>query len=107
MILPKPAKALPEFHRVLVPGEAAMFTTWASQELNPLVIVAVCKSKDTEKKDIPWAKGCGDLEFCKEQLQSAGFRERRAVPANAVFRFGDIDGFVGSIARNHAGARKK
>ncbi|GAB5590709.1 hypothetical protein Unana1_05609 [Umbelopsis nana] len=100
MYFPTPAKALSEFHRVLTPGGVTVFTTWATQEINPLIITAVSRAKGTEGMEIPFLRGWGDLEFCKEQLEAAGFREIKAIQHFDKFAPSNLDGFIGSIARN-------
>jgi ubiquinone/menaquinone biosynthesis C-methylase UbiE len=102
MLMPDGAKALSEFHRVLVPGGKAVYTTWASQELQPLVATAAAKTKNEEPKALPWVRSWADLEYCKEQLSAAGFKEVRGVVCSGdmITKADKLDEFIGTIARN-------
>ncbi|CAO3693327.1 unnamed protein product [Umbelopsis ramanniana] len=102
MLMPDGAKALSEFHRVLVPGGKAVFTTWASQELQPLVAIAVSRTKNEEPKQLPWVRSWADLGYCQEQLQAAGFKEVSGVVSSGdmIAEADQLDDFIGAMARN-------
>lgn len=78
MYFPTPAKALSEFHRVLTPGESRYSPLGLRKRSIPHYD-AVSRAKGTEPMEIPFLRGWGDLEFCKEQLEAAGFREIKAI----------------------------
>ncbi|KAG2177437.1 hypothetical protein INT44_007948 [Umbelopsis vinacea] len=102
MLMPDGAKALSEFHRILVPGGKAVYTTWASQELQHLLLNAMAKTKGEEPQGRPWVRSWADLEFCKEQLVAAGFENVSGVlcsgdmPTDAE----NLDEFIASMTRN-------
>ncbi|KAH8549662.1 S-adenosyl-L-methionine-dependent methyltransferase [Umbelopsis sp. PMI_123] len=104
MLMPDGGKALSEFYRVLVPGGKAVFATWASQDMQPLMWTALAKAKGQEPAELPWIRGWGDLEFCQEQLKAAGFQETSGEHISGEMEAGEeeLDGFIGSIVRNPA-----
>ncbi|CAO3673586.1 unnamed protein product [Umbelopsis ramanniana] len=102
MFMPDGAKAISEFHRVLVPGGKAVFTTWASQELQPLISIAASRTRKEEPKQHPWVRSWADLEFCQEQLQAVGFKEVSGVvcSGNMSAKADKLDDFIRAMARN-------
>ena len=102
MLMPDGAMALSEFHRVLVPGGKAVFTTWASQELQPLVATAASRTKNEEPRELPWVRSWADLDYCQEQLREVGFKEVSGVVSSGdmIAEADKLDDFIGTIARN-------
>lgn len=102
MLMPDGTKALSEFYRVLVSGGKAVFTTWASQELQPLVATAASRTKNEEPKELPWIRSWADLEYCQEQLYAAGFKEVSGVvrSGDMIVKADELDDFIAAISRN-------
>ncbi|KAI8577904.1 hypothetical protein K450DRAFT_249834 [Umbelopsis ramanniana AG] len=102
MLMPDGAKALSQFHRVLVPGRKAVYTTWGSQELLRSLWIAKAKTQGEEPKEIPWVRSWADLEFCKEQLHEAGFQKVSGVVCSGEMttEAENLDEFIASLTRN-------
>ncbi|KAG2171623.1 hypothetical protein INT43_008349 [Umbelopsis isabellina] len=102
MLIPDPAKALSEMLRVAVPGGTVTCVTWNAQGLLPMMQKAASLTKNLPAP-VPFAfKGWADLDFNKEQLQAAGFREVRGVHVPGLLPLArkDIPEFVDSLPRN-------
>jgi ubiquinone/menaquinone biosynthesis C-methylase UbiE len=104
MLLPEPAKALSEMHRVLVPGGTVSCATWHSLALLPLMTKAVSQTKGVPEKEDPILRGWSDLEYNREQMQAAGFRDVRAVQVSSQFTLDSQyrDDFIDFLPRNPA-----
>lgn len=102
MLLPDPAKALSEMLRVVVPGGTVTCVTWNAQGLLPMMQKAASITKGLPAPAPLAFKGWTDLEFNKEQLQAAGYREIRAVQVPGLLPLArkDIPDFVESLPRN-------
>ncbi|KAJ2963350.1 hypothetical protein NQZ79_g1734 [Umbelopsis isabellina] len=102
MLLPDPAKALSEMLRVVVPGGTVTCVTWNAQGLLPMMQKAIAMTKNLPQEVPPAFRGWVHVDFNKEQLQTAGFRDVRAVQVPGMLPLArkDIGEFVESLPRN-------
>jgi len=108
--VPRPAAALAEMHRVLMPGGRVAFTMWARPERNAawqLLFDAIRQHGDADATKAPPSGGSGNNEDdCCAALAAAGFRdvdarlERRAWPVTSAHEL--IAAFRNGTARTAA-----
>ncbi|KAF9111725.1 hypothetical protein BGX27_004537 [Mortierella sp. AM989] len=120
MLIPNSEKALSEMYRVLEEGGSVAIVTWHYQAIWPIFMEATAKINALAQVSAPTAveapkvpfglstddakqqakKSWVNLDYCKEKLEAAGFKDVKGLEEKNVFRIPDLKEFMTVSLRN-------